>query len=207
MLTSSAALVVRDATVRDAFEVTQTLVAALTDSRLGSWLGMDDGSLSGSLLPWVAAVVTQATDSGIVRVVEENGRVVAAALWSLETARPVGVRRAFWPVNNAQPDVRSRWKLLEEVAQTRRPLHPAHQRLALLGVHPDRQGEGLSNYLLIGHHALLDVMGVAAYALADESSRGLLSRHGYTAVGESRLLPGRMPVWAMWRPPAPADRG
>ena len=52
---------------------------------------------------------------------------------------------------------------------------------------------------------LLHVTGMAAYALADESSHWLLLRHGYTAIGPSRLLPDRLPVWAMWRPPSPAD--
>ena len=205
VISSSAALVVRDGTPRDAFEVSRILVAAFTDSPLGCWLDPDAGSRPESLLRCIAAVVTEVMASGVVRVVEDGGRVVAAAVWSLDPSATMRATEGLWPDGGARASVQGRWKLLDEVAQTRRPLHLAHQQLVLLGVRPDRQGEGLSNYLLIGHHALLDVTAVAAYALADDPDHRLLRRHGYTPIGPARLLPGRVPVWVMWRPPSPAD--
>ncbi len=205
MISSPAALVIRDATPRDTYEVSQTLAAAFTGSRLGCWLDPDVRSRPGTLLSGIAAVVTEVMASGIVRVVEDGGHVVAVAVWSLDSSGPIRAVGDVWADSGARASVQGRWKLLDELAQTRRPLHLTHQQLVLLGVRPDRQGEGLSSYLLIGHHALLHVTGVAAYALADESSHSLLLRHGYTAIGPPRLLPDRVPVWVMWRPPSPAD--
>jgi hypothetical protein len=46
------------------------------------------------------------------------------------------------------------------------------------------------------------------HADADEcavSSQPLLQGHGYAAIGPPRLLPDRVPVWVMWRPPSAAD--
>lgn len=203
-ISSPAALVIRDATPRDTYEVSQALVAAFTSSRLGCWLQPDAASRPGTLLGCIAAVVTEVMASGNVRVVEDGEHVVAAAVWSLDSSGPIRTAGDVWGDSGARASLQGRWKLLDELAQTRRPLHFSHQQLVLLGVRPDRQGEALSSYLLIGHHVLLYVTGVAAYALADESSRPLLQRHGYTAIGP-RLLPDRLPVWAMWRPPLPAD--
>jgi hypothetical protein len=49
------------------------------------------------------------------------------------------------------------------------------------------------------------VIGVAAFVVAvDGQARRLFERHGYTAIGSPQVLPGGLPVWAMWRPPGRA---
>lgn len=206
MVTSSpATFVVRDATPRDAYAVTVTLAAAFRDSSLARWLDPDERSRSGTIWRYAAAVVMQVMESGIIRVVEDTGRVVAVAAWELEGRWPLPTTHGADGHSESETRVQGRWKLLDEVAQSRRPLHITHQQLVLLGVHPDQRGQGLSSYLLIGHHALLHVTGTAAYTVADQYTYLLLQRHGYSPIGPPHVLPGRMPVWAMWRPPSPAD--
>jgi GNAT superfamily N-acetyltransferase len=204
MTSSPATLVVRDATPRDTYAVTLTLAAAFSDSPLGCWLDPDERSRPGTIRRYAAAVVMQVMESGIVRVVEDTGRVVAAAVWALHGRWPLPSTHGAEVHGESEARVRDRWKLLDEVAQKRRPPHLAHQQLVLLGVHPDQHGQGLSRYLLIGHHAFLHVTGAAAYTLADQSTHLLLQRYGYSAIGPPHLLPGRIPVWARWRPPSPA---
>ena len=202
---SPAALVVRDATPRDTYAVTLTLAAAFSDSPLARWLDQDERSRPETIRRYAAAVVMQVMESGIIRVVEDTGRVVAAAVWTMHGRLPLPTAHGAKVHGESDVGVQGRWKLLDDVAQTRRPLHLAHQQLVLLGVHPDQRGQGLSSYLLIGHHAFLHVTGTAAYTVADQSAHLLLQRHGYSAVGPPYLLPGRVPVWAMWRPPSSAD--
>jgi GNAT superfamily N-acetyltransferase len=182
--------IVRDAIPRDTCAACQTLTAAFVNSPLGRWLDPDGQSGPGVLARCVTAAVAQAFSSGIIRVVEDAGRVVAAAVWSLKADRTLAAVPRRIGHDPAAAEVEGRWRLLAEVGLTRRPLrHPPHH-LVLFGVHPDRQGEGLSSYLLIGDHALLHVTGLAAYVLPDESSQRLLRRHRYSVIGPSPATAG-----------------
>jgi hypothetical protein len=74
-----------------------------------------------------------------------------------------------------------------------------------LGVRPDRQGQGIGSFLLIGHHAYLHVAGIPAYLEAnDPRNRNLYLRHGYVDVGPPIVLPTGLPIWPMWRAPIAA---
>lgn len=98
-----------------------------------------------------------------------------------------------------------RFRVLDELFEENHPGEP-HHHLALLAVHPGRQGRGLGSALLRHHHAALDGGGVPAYLEASSpGSRDLYLRHGY-ALRETFALPDGTLFWPMWRPPAGGGR-
>jgi GNAT superfamily N-acetyltransferase len=96
-----------------------------------------------------------------------------------------------------------RFRELDELFDAHHPEQP-HHHLALLAVHPGRQGAGLGTALLEHHHPRLDEAGLPAYLEASTPrSRDLYLRHGYQPRGEPfHLGDCATPFWPMWRPPA-----
>jgi ribosomal protein S18 acetylase RimI-like enzyme len=82
--------------------------------------------------------------------------------------------------------------------------HPErrHLYLAVLGVEPDRQGQGVGSELLRPGLELCDRERLPAYLeTARERNVDFYARHGFRVDHEVRL-PGGPPVWLMWREPA-----
>jgi GNAT superfamily N-acetyltransferase len=201
---SAANLTLRDAQPQDRSAVIEVLAAAFADSDIGRWLDPDPETQVRHAHTYFGTAVDRAMATGTVRVADESGEILAAALWlpyppASRRSRPTGPR----PVHAAP--VLARLRLLERLLDERHPSGPAHHHLAYLGVRPDRQRQGIGSYLLIGHHAFLHVAGIPAYLEAsDPLNRELYLRHGYTDVGAPIVLPTGIPIWPMWRPSAPA---
>ncbi|HEY3492978.1 MAG TPA: GNAT family N-acetyltransferase [Solirubrobacterales bacterium] len=83
--------------------------------------------------------------------------------------------------------------------ESRHPREP-HLYLAVVGVRPEQQGQGLGTALLQPGLAEADRLGLPAY-LESSNIRNvpLYERHGFEVTEEVRL-PGGPPVWLMWRP-------
>ena len=82
---------------------------------------------------------------------------------------------------------------------SKHPRHP-HYYLFILGVEPERQGEGLGTALLRPVLERCDREGVAAYLEASAPrNRDLYARNGFEVVEETGLPGGGPPVWRMWR--------
>jgi GNAT superfamily N-acetyltransferase len=82
-------------------------------------------------------------------------------------------------------------------------LHPRgrHLYLAVLGVEPERQGEGVGSRLLAPGLELCDREAVPAYLeTAKERNVTFYARHGFRVMRELRLPRGPR-VWLMWREP------
>lgn len=83
--------------------------------------------------------------------------------------------------------------------------HPAgvpHHYLAILAVHPSRQGNGTGAALLEARHRALDQASEAAYLEASSPrNRGLYLRHGYADLGTPIELPNGPVLHPMWRTP------
>jgi ribosomal protein S18 acetylase RimI-like enzyme len=80
---------------------------------------------------------------------------------------------------------------------------PPHWYLAVLGTHPDRQGEGLATKLLHGVLDGCDRDEVPAYLeTGTERNVAFYNRHGFKVTEELRLPKGP-PIWLMWRDPRP----
>jgi GNAT superfamily N-acetyltransferase len=214
---SAAQLTLRDAHPQDRPAITGVLAAALADSDVGRWLDPDPDTRVPHALAYFRTTVDQAMSAGTVRVADQRGEILAAALWFARPAAPASADDP--PACDAGPPVGGspvgaglsngavfeRLRLLGRLLDERHPLGPAHHHLAHLGVRPDQQRQGIGSYLLIGHHAYLHVAGIPAYLEAsDPGSRQLYLRHGYTDVGVPIMLPTGLPIWPMWRPPAPA---
>jgi ribosomal protein S18 acetylase RimI-like enzyme len=81
--------------------------------------------------------------------------------------------------------------------------HPAerHLYLAVLGVDPDRQGEGVGSALIRPGLDLCDRERLPAYLeTGRERNLAFYGRHGFTVLDELRLPKGP-PVWFLWREP------
>jgi predicted N-acetyltransferase YhbS len=84
------------------------------------------------------------------------------------------------------------------------PTRMPHHYLAHLGVHPDRQVQGLGSAVLEHHHSQLDAMGMPADLEATSSRQGTpYRRHGYLPRPGDRL-PKRPELYPMWRRLGPA---
>jgi ribosomal protein S18 acetylase RimI-like enzyme len=82
--------------------------------------------------------------------------------------------------------------------------HPAerHLYLAVLGVEPERQGEGLGSALLRPGLDLCDTERIPAYLESSkERNVAFYGRFGFRVTEELRLPRGGPPVWLMWRDP------
>jgi ribosomal protein S18 acetylase RimI-like enzyme len=84
--------------------------------------------------------------------------------------------------------------------ERRHPREP-HYYLAVLGVDPTRQHEGIGSALLRGGLEVCDREGVPAYLeTGKERNVRFYERHGFQVTGEIELPRGPR-VWLMWRDP------
>jgi GNAT superfamily N-acetyltransferase len=129
----------------------------------------------------------------------------AAALWLPTTASPADPPAGYDArLAAATGPWASRFRGFDAALDRHHPAGTPHHHLALLAVHPDRQGQGTGTLLLRAHHATLDRDGIPAYLeAADQRTRQLYLRHGYAPwPGAPFHLPdGGPPLWPMWRDP------
>ncbi|MEV8594780.1 GNAT family N-acetyltransferase [Streptomyces sp. NPDC052012] len=108
---------------------------------------------------------------------------------------PAQVRQAVDPDNER----------VEQIGRLTAGIHPsgrAHEYLWMIGVAPDRQGEGLGTALIASVLDRCDQERLPAYLEASsERSRRLYERLGFALAGEPLLLPDGPHMWPMWREP------
>jgi ribosomal protein S18 acetylase RimI-like enzyme len=140
--------------------------------------------------------------------VDDSG-VVATAGWLPEGAYPPSRWRATrlltaTPYTLLTPSTfRAGLRYLTETEK----LHPKepHWYLAVIGVEPERQGEGVGGQLLAAVLDRLDATGVPAYLETSTGANvGWYRRHGFDVQQEVQPAPAGPPVWTMWREPKPA---
>ena len=90
-----------------------------------------------------------------------------------------------------------------DALQRRHPGTP-HFYLALLGVEPPRQGQGLGSAVLRRGLRRCDRMKLPAYLeTANPRNLALYERHGFEVREQLTIPGGGPPVWLMWRPAHP----
>ncbi|CAM5586005.1 GNAT family N-acetyltransferase [Streptomyces fumanus] len=109
---------------------------------------------------------------------------------------PARIREAVDPDNER----------VELIARLTADVHPtgrAHEYLWMIGVTPERQGEGLGTALIGSVLDRCDRAGTPAYLEASSArSSGLYQRLGFTLTGRPLELPYDGPrMWPMWREP------
>ncbi|RSS27691.1 GNAT family N-acetyltransferase [Streptomyces sp. WAC08452] len=108
---------------------------------------------------------------------------------------PAQVREAVDPDNE-------RVESIARLTQDIHPSGPAHAYLWMIGVAPERQGEGLGTALIASVLDRCDRDGLPAYLEASsERSKGLYERLGFACTGRVLHLPDGPRMWPMWREP------
>ncbi|MET9991345.1 GNAT family N-acetyltransferase [Streptomyces mutabilis] len=108
---------------------------------------------------------------------------------------PVLVREAVDPENE-------RVELIARLTDGIHPSDRAHEYLWMIGVAPDRQGEGLGTALIESVLDRCDREGLPAYLEASSGrSRELYERLGFEFTGRALDLPDGPTMWPMWREP------
>ncbi|MEU7722754.1 GNAT family N-acetyltransferase [Streptomyces tibetensis] len=112
-----------------------------------------------------------------------------------EDEGPAQVREAVDPDNER----------IEMIGRLTAAIHPtgrAHEYLWMIGVAPDRQGEGLGTALIEAVLDRCDRAALPAYLEASSArSRKLYERLGFEPVGPALDLPDGPAMWPMWREP------
>jgi ribosomal protein S18 acetylase RimI-like enzyme len=135
-----------------------------------------------------------------------DGVVVAAAGWLPEGTYPPTRWRAArllmsaWSTVLTPHTFRDGLRYLSETEK----LHPKepHWYLAVIGVEPTRQGEGLGGKLLAAVLDPLDRKGIPAYLeTSTEANVAWYRHHGFEVQNEVNPAPTGPPVWTMWREP------
>ncbi|MFJ8820592.1 GNAT family N-acetyltransferase [Streptomyces sp. NPDC102467] len=127
---------------------------------------------------------------------DEAGAVAGGADASgVEADGPAQVRAVVDPDNER----------VEQIARLTEAAHPvgrAHVYLWMIGVKPDRQGEGLGTALMAPVLRRCDSEGLPAYLEASNArSRALYERLGFVFTGSAIDLPDGTSLWPMWREP------
>ncbi|MEV7006470.1 GNAT family N-acetyltransferase [Streptosporangium sp. NPDC051022] len=166
-----------------------------------AWLIPDPEERRRTLAEYFAILVEHALEHGEVYGTADRS---AVAVWlPRDGEAPPGPADYDSRMADACGPNTDRFRLLDALFSEAHP-HGAHHHLALLAVHPERQGAGLGSSLLEDRHRVLDRDGVPAYLEASSlRSRALYLRHGYEPCGEPFALPDGSLFHPMWRTPAP----
>ncbi|MFD5039092.1 GNAT family N-acetyltransferase [Streptomyces sp. NPDC058378] len=191
---------IRRAEQRDRDQVVRILEEAFHHDPVSSWVFPDEQhrrAVHGRFLGVFADVTLE---GGRIDLLEDG---TAAALW---LSVPAGVpdEEDDTPAlmrETADPD-NERAELVGRLTGAVHPHDRAHEYLLMIGVSPERQGEGIGEALMRGVLERCDREGTPAYLEASsERSRGLYERLGFAFMGRTVDLPQGPPMWPMWREP------
>jgi GNAT superfamily N-acetyltransferase len=172
---------------------------------------------------FLRAIVRDGLPFGEVWAAVDDGGVIGTAGWLPEGSYPPSRRRAArqllsaWQAFLTPHTFRDGLRYLTETEK----LHPKapHWYLAVIGVEPARQGEGLGGKLLSAVLGRLDGTGVPAYletstetnvakpgmpAYLETSTPANVAwyrHHGFEVQHEVRPVADGPPIWTMWREP------
>jgi GNAT superfamily N-acetyltransferase len=128
-----------------------------------------------------------------------------AALWALPERWRESGRETLGLLRLTLPGVLPRLpRVLRGLSQVELRHPPErHLYLAVLGVEPDRQGQGLGSQLIRPGLDLCDRERLPAYLeTGKEANLAFYGRHGFQVVDRVELPKGP-PVWFLWREPTP----
>ncbi|MGB8941961.1 MAG: GNAT family N-acetyltransferase [Streptomyces sp.] len=196
-------VVIRRAGESDRADVVRLLDEAFRDDPVSSWVFPDAEHRRRRHGALMDGFFDLALSEGYVDIAEDGSAV--ALWWSVPAGAdedaeegPAQLREAVDP-DNAR---------IEEIARLTGEAHPTdrpHQYLHMIGVSPERQGEGLGSALIGAVLERCDREGLHAYLEASNSrSRVLYSRLGFRFTGNAINLPDGPQLWPMWREPEPS---
>ncbi|MFI8002392.1 GNAT family N-acetyltransferase [Streptomyces sp. NPDC086010] len=191
---------IRQADQGDRDQVVRILDEAFHDDPVSSWVFPDEDhrrAVHGAFLG-VFADITLA--NGRIDILEDG---TAAALWlPVPAGAPEGTDDTPALMRETADPDNERAELVGRLTGAVHPHDRAHEYLLMIGVSPQRQGEGIGEALMSGVLERCDREGVPAYLEASsERSRGLYERLGFRFMGKAVELPEGPLMWPMWREP------
>ncbi|MFE2378433.1 GNAT family N-acetyltransferase [Streptomyces sp. NPDC059398] len=191
--------------IRQAGEADREVLVRLLDESfmqdpVSSWVFPDEAHRRKVHGKFLGVFIDVALADGRVDLAEDH---TAMALWldipagvpEEEDDTPARMRETADPENERA----------ELVGRLMGEIHPhdrAHAYLLMIGVKPERQGEGLGTALMAPVLERCDREGVPAYLEAsNERSRALYERLGFVFMGTAVQLPDGPRMWPMWREP------
>jgi GNAT superfamily N-acetyltransferase len=196
-------VVIRTAGEGDRELVVRLLDEAFQDDPVSGWVFPDDEYRRTKHPELMAAFTGIVLAEGRIDVTEDG---TACALWlsvpaddsaddHAEDDGPAQVRAAVDPENER----------IELIGRLTADVHTggrAHAYLWMIGVAPERQGEGLGSALITSVLDRCDREGLPAYLEASNArSRKLYERLGFAVVDRPLDLPDGPRMWPMWREP------
>jgi GNAT superfamily N-acetyltransferase len=193
---------IRTAGAGDRELVARLLDEAFQDDPVSGWVFPGEEHRRAAHPGLMAAFTDIVLADGRIDVTEDGS---ACALWlsvpagehegDAEDDGPARVREAVDPDNE-------RVELIGRLTAGIHPAGRAHEYLWMIGVVPQRQGEGLGTALIESVLDRCDREGLPAYLEASsDRSRRLYERLGFTLLDRPLDLPDGPRMWPMWREP------
>ncbi|MFD5819467.1 GNAT family N-acetyltransferase [Streptomyces sp. NPDC127038] len=204
--------------IRVAGEADRELVVGLLDEAfqddpVSNWVFPDPAHRRAKHPGLMAAFTDVVLAEGRIDLAEDGS---ACALWlSVPAAHHDGVGEGDTGGDGADEDGPAQLRAavdpdnerVELIGRLTAGIHPegrAHAYLWMIGVAPERQGEGLGGALIESVLDRCDREGLAAYLEASNArSRALYERLGFELTGSPLDLPDGPRMWPMWREPRP----
>ncbi len=187
----------------DVDQVGVLIADAFWDLDASQWIIGDEADARRIFPEYFTHVVAEVMAAG--GVVEWTARRDAVAVWVPTAADDPEPDPGRWDavLDKVCGPYADRFRTFEALQRAHHPHGVDHHYLAMLAVHPDRQGQGVGSELMAAHHAVLDRDGIGAYLeAAGPRQRRLYERAGYTDLNGPYHLPdGGPPLFPMWRAP------
>ena len=191
---------IRTADEGDRELVVRLLDAAFQDDPVSGWVFPGDEYRRTTHHRLMAAFTAIVLEEGRIDVTEDGS---ACALWlSVPAEEHGGEDDGFAQLREAVDPGNERIELIGRLTAEAHPAGRAHEYLWMIGVTPERQGEGLGTKLV--RHVLdrCDREGLPAYLEASNArSRALYERLGFDLADRPLDLPDGPQMWPMWRDP------
>ncbi|WP_030915703.1 GNAT family N-acetyltransferase [Streptomyces sp. NRRL B-24720] len=191
---------IRQAETEDREQVVRLLDEAFHHDPVSGWVFPDEAHRRAVHGKFLGVFVDVTLAEGRIDLLEDG---TAVALW-LPVPAGVPTEEDTTPAlmrATADPD-NERAELVGRLTGAIHPHDRAHEYLLMIGVSPDRQGEGIGAALIADVLERCDRDGVPAYLEASSArSRRLYERLGFTFMGATVELPDGPSMWPMWREP------
>lgn len=190
---------IRQAEAEDREQVVRLLDEAFHHDPVSGWVFPDEAHRRAVHGKFLGVFVDVTLAEGRIDLLEDG---TAVALWlpvpagapTEEDTTPALMRATADPDNE-------RAELVGRLTGAIHPHDRAHEYLLMIGVSPDRQGEGIGAALVADVLERCDRDGVPTYLEASSARGRLYERLGFTFMGTTVELPDGPSMWPMWREP------
>jgi GNAT superfamily N-acetyltransferase len=191
---------IRQAGEGDREALVQLLDSAFQQDPVSGWVFPDEAHRRAVHGKFLGVFIDVTLAGGRVDITEDGS---AMALWlEVPAGKPEGEDDTPALMRETADPENERAELVGRLTGAVHPHDRAHTYLLMIGVSPDRQGEGLGTALMAPVLERCDREGTPAYLEASSArSRALYERLGFAFMGTAVDLPDGPRMWPMWREP------